>query len=102
MRDSQDRTLERLQSGFQHLNGSKVQVIRWLIQQQEIGVDQQQVGQLQAALLASTQTLNGRANILVGKEQTTQKGDSLWLGHWLDVAHKINRRAIKRQYLSSF
>src|SRR5205823_3979057 len=73
------------------------EVVRWLVQQQEVGIGEHQPRYLQATLLAAAQAPDGCVDILVGEEQAVQETDGLWLVQGLNSTNEIQRRAVKRQ-----
>ena len=78
MADDQHRALVLLQRLLQPLGGLKVEVVRRLVQQQQIGLGQQQPRQAQAGLFAAGEHPRGLILAALGEAQTRQ--------HALDAA----------------
>ena len=67
--DGADEFVERL---FQNFDGGDVQVVGRLVQQQQIGPGQDQLGQLQAAALAAAQIADPAEGLVIGEQEAPQ------------------------------
>jgi hypothetical protein len=95
----QHRADKLIQGLFQHFNGSDVQVVGWFVQDEQVGLFQHQLCQLQAAAFAAAQVGDGLLHLIVGKQETAQKGNGRFLAHRRRHSHSLNQCLVVVQRL---
>src|SRR5215213_8596292 len=92
-----DRTGEVLQLPLEDLERVYVQVVRWLVQDQAVGLPEHQKEELQARALAPAQISHRLPHLLVAKEKAAEQVDRLALVEWLRVPHQAEGRRARRR-----
>src|SRR3977135_4427943 len=64
---------EARQRLLEHLRGGDVEVVGWLVQQQQAGVVEHQLGQRDAALLSAAQRPNRLEGVIAVEQQAAEK-----------------------------
>jgi hypothetical protein len=95
MGDRQDRAVEVLEGRFQLLAGGNVEIVRRLVEQQEVRALEHQRRDLQARLFAAAEIADLVVRVLILKEQSSQESECLRLRIGLQAADDFNWRLVE-------
>ena len=99
MGDDDDGAREGVQRLFEHFRGRDVEVVRRFVEQQAVGAELHQAGELDAALFAAAELRDRLGSGRVRDEEALELGDGLAFEHRARLAQRLDRGLAKVERL---